>query len=66
MKYKYILVDEDGNLYGTNDEATADYAGERGNCLGIDCELGTNLFTGKTIPECPAPEPQEEDGLDDD
>lgn len=58
MKYQYILVDEDGDTYGTNDLETADYAGEAG-CIGVNAETGVNLFTGKEIPEYPAPTREE-------
>lgn len=51
MKYRYLLVDEDGDVFGTNDQEAVEECTQEGSpYIAVDCETGT-YFMGGPIEE---------------
>ncbi len=49
MKYKYLLIDVDGNVYGVNSKAKAKAAlDEDDDSILVDLEAGSYEFAGET------------------
>ena len=62
MKFRYIISDEDGNIFGTNSEATARHHYD-GDALVVDCKTGLMFGTEEVVQEAEAP-PEDEDDED--
>ena len=60
MKYRFIIIDEDGDPSGTNDDEVAEQYAHSDYCLVLDCRLGTIAFTERAIPRADPLEDEEE------
>lgn len=61
MKFKYLVIDNDGNPWGSNDEAAVDHALEGDADYAYDLELGGNYGEETPWPELPAAPAEEAD-----
>lgn len=43
MKYRYIILDINGDFTGTNDSELAKYLNNEGECNVVDAEMGLTL-----------------------
>ena len=68
IKYAYLLIDEDGDMLGTNNEGTARDCFDSGTFRVYDCTAGVEMNYPRDIPvnEAKDPEPEPEEDPDDD
>lgn len=64
--YSYLIITDDGNVYGTDDDITAEKASEDDGHIVIATKSGIILHTGKVASEYPLYEELEDDGESDD
>lgn len=66
MKFRYIIVEEDGTVRGTNDQSRAEeYSFVAGNVI-VDVQENTVPETGEEITEAPALEEEYAEEEDED
>jgi len=61
VKYRFIIIDEDGDPSGTNDDEVAEQYAHSDCYLVLDCKLGTIAFTERAIPKADPLEDEEDE-----